>query len=518
MLKKTMTIFLLNKLVLLINNKQGAIFLSFIALLPIFIGLIFLSFDLSHFIQKRAKLSDALEQAALALSTENNNIMDRENINRNNHLVSLYAQSYLPSEKFSLPVVINNYNEDSGYTEYNASIQMSYQLNWLPSYFRANPDTTLNVIDNGAARKYSSSISEPIDVVFVTDFSSSMNLPFGDIEFNNRVTKLDELKTIFLNLNTRIFSNDGINTVGFIPFSWGTKNISADNSPPASYCHFPYIPKEIDKNGHYLRHYTAANLKKIAGLEDMSDIDNIPYGQLSEDRYYDILAEIDKKYQAKEISTENKYQANVFLDRVYKINQISTITKIMEEHIDYKATVDSINHNNKAINIPMDDVLDPFFCLKEANAHSLHFDSHSKGNIDGILTMNAEGGTLASSGILVGSKMLAESRNANKLMIILSDGDDNTQKMSSQQDRDNGIVNITQKLITEGMCQRIKDNNIKMVFIGVGYIPDNNIIDWENDCVGTGNFYLAHNAHELEISLQRVLVADDEVGRNVPKN
>ncbi len=74
------------------------------------------------------------------------------------------------------------------------------------------------------------------------------------------------------------------------------------------------------------------------------------------------------------------------------------------------------------------------------------------------------------------------------------------------------------KLITEGMCQKIKDNGIKMVFIGIGYVPDNNIIDWEKDCVGTGNFYLAKNAHELEISIERALVVDDEVGRNIPKS
>lgn len=54
----------------------------------------------------------------------------------------------------------------------------------------------------------------------------------------------------------------------------------------------------------------------------------------------------------------------------------------------------------------------------------------------------------------MGNKMLTESQNNNKLMIILSDGDDNTQKMSSPHDQKAGIINITQKLITEGMCQK----------------------------------------------------------------
>ncbi len=100
----------------------------------------------------------------------------------------------------------------------------------------------------------------------------------------------------------------------------------------------------------------------------------------------------------------------------------------MEEHIDYKETINSIDRNGETIDIPMDDILDPFFCLKETNAKSLNFDPNSKGDINEILNMKAEGGTLASSGILVGNKMLTESQNNNKLMIILSDGDDNTQK------------------------------------------------------------------------------------------
>ncbi len=518
MQKKTMITFILEKYEFFIKNRQGAILLSFMALIPVFIGLIFLSFEFSHFIQKRAKLSDALEQASLALSTENNYRNDRASNNRNNYLVTSYAQSYLPSERFSQPRVVNTYNESLGYTEYNASLQMNYQLALLNSYLKQTPSPTWDVNENGAARKYLSSIAEPIDVVFVTDFSGSMDLPFGDIERNNRITKLDELKAIFVKLNNRIFSNDGINTIGFVPFSWGTKRISANGQVSSTYCHFPYSPKKIDGNGHYLQRYTASNLKNIPGLDNLSGIDNLAYGQLDEDKHHAILSEIEKKHRDNEIPTKTRDQAKNFLDKAYKVNQISTITKIVEEHIDYKETINSIDRNGETIDIPMDDILDPFFCLKETNAKSLNFDPNSKGDINEILNMKAEGGTLASSGILVGNKMLTESQNNNKLMIILSDGDDNTQKMSSPHDQKTGIINITQKLITEGMCQKIKDNGIKMVFIGIGYVPDNNIIDWEKDCVGTGNFYLAKNAHELEISIERALVVDDEVGRNIPKS
>ena len=206
---------------------------------------------------------------------------------------------------------VSRNNESLGYTEYNASLQMNYQLALLNSYLKQTPSPTWDVNENGAARKYLSSIAEPIDVVFVTDFSGSMNLPFGDIELNNRITKLDELKAIFVKLNKRIFSNDGINTIGFVPFSWGTKRISANGQPSSTYCHFPYSPKKIDGNGHYLQRYTASNLKNIPGLDNLSGIDNFTYGKLDEDKHHAILAEIEKniktmKYQLK-LETKQKF-------------------------------------------------------------------------------------------------------------------------------------------------------------------------------------------------------------------
>ncbi|WP_423841936.1 TadE/TadG family type IV pilus assembly protein, partial [Yersinia pestis] len=49
MQKKTMITFILEKYEFFIKNRQGAILLSFMALIPVFIGLIFLSFEFSHF-------------------------------------------------------------------------------------------------------------------------------------------------------------------------------------------------------------------------------------------------------------------------------------------------------------------------------------------------------------------------------------------------------------------------------------------------------------------------------------
>ncbi|EIS84745.1 putative fimbrial anchor domain protein, partial [Yersinia pestis PY-66] len=70
-------------------------------------------------------------------------------------------------------------------------------------------------------------------------------------------------------------------------------------------------------------------------MDNLSGIDNLAYGQLDEDKHHAILSEIEKKHRDNEIPTKTRDQAKNFLDKAYKVNQISTITKIVEEHIDY---------------------------------------------------------------------------------------------------------------------------------------------------------------------------------------
>ncbi|WP_227724072.1 vWA domain-containing protein [Yersinia proxima] len=119
--------------------------------------------------------------------------------------------------------------------------------------------------------------------------------------------------------------------------------------------------------------------------------------------------------------------------------------------------------------------------------------------------MKPHGATLVSAGILAGNNILKES-NSQKLMIILSDGEDTYLSK-----------NISKELINKGMCEKIKDNGTRMVFIKIGYKSSN--INWKK-CVGSGNYYEAHNVYQLEADLMQALGATEirEVGRNTPKD
>lgn len=499
-----------NYFLIFIKNENGTILLPFIIFFPIFIGLLCLSFEISHFIQKKARLSDAIEQATLALTVENHNIPDDIQAEKNNIFVSSYVHAYLPLETFSDPKI--NINNHGDYIKYNVTITMKYPVLFLNKMSLLTQNSTIETDDNAAAKRYLSIKPDPTDVVFVTDYSGSMDEPFKNSDSNE--TKIEALRRIFINLRKKTQDNDGINMVGFVPFSWGTKYTLDSGLQLESFCHFPYVPVQYRPNGDYLRKYTVSGLKKFPGLERLDNIDSIKYSELSSEEYDRIGDEIEDK-----VEDSYHHQAVKHLDYSYDIDKFITILDIIESNIDYSATIDSISGHGKTIDIPISDVLSNGICLKGSDAYI--FDRHRMDDSQqfNVLENKVIGGTLISSGMLAGNNVFKEQNNHHdKLMIILSDGDDsdhiNTRDAVEYKGRE--FFNVSKKLIDMGMCERIKDNGIKMVFIAIGFEPRDDI-DWKK-CVGVENFYLAHNAHELEIDIKQVLVPETEVGRNIPKN
>lgn len=428
-----------------IKDEKGAILLPFIIFLPVFIGLIFLSFEISHFLQKKARLSDAMEQATLTLTVINHsNILNKYQKDKNSKLVIAYADAYLPSEAFSVPVI--NITSHLNYVEYHAATTLSYVPKFLTKNFIAGIAKEIGTIENGVAIKNKFvAPTEKIDVVFVTDYSSSMEEKFyGD---SSGKSKIDSLREIFERFNTTILKNSNINSIGFVPFSWGTKIHAEEKKQVKIYCHFPFSFKD-----------------------------------------YNIKQKIREHNAVRERASVNH----------------SPIQKIIEDNVDFDDTINLITERGKVINIDMSDIAYDSICLKGSDAYLLK--EYSENTINDIIAMKPHGATLVSSGILAANNIFKESdRDNKKLMIILSDGEDTFSG-----------INISKILVKKGMCERVKENDIRMVFIGIGYKP--NGIGWK-ECVGKNNYYQAQNAHELEADLWQALGSEEtrEIGRNTPK-
>ncbi|WP_246201549.1 TadE/TadG family type IV pilus assembly protein [Budvicia diplopodorum] len=198
------------------QDQKGGIAIMFVMLSGVLLGMVAFGFEGSRYLMEKARLSDAMEQAALALAAEDNGKLTAAAVSRNRFLASEYFRRYMRNEKsVSVPVVdVSNMvsvNENVQYVEYRVSAQ-TLHTSWFSSSFFPSFQPTVSVGDNGAARKYRSNI----DVVFATDFSNSMNyiLPGGS-------SRIKELKRIVLQLSRELYSYHPDNKVGFVPFDWG---------------------------------------------------------------------------------------------------------------------------------------------------------------------------------------------------------------------------------------------------------------------------------------------------------
>ncbi|MBM2901064.1 TadE/TadG family protein [Escherichia coli] len=207
------------------TDRRGAFAISFVMMSGFLLGMAAFGVEGSRYITERARLSDAMEQAALALTAEDNG----EGASRNYTLSRDYFAAYMRHDTgVAQPVVkvfrgVSATNTNLTYVEYRVSGQTE-QKSWFASSFFPSFDKEVSIGDNGAARKYRSNM----DVIFVTDFSGSMNEGFS-----GGSTKLTELKRIVLQLSDELLSYNIDNKVGFVPFGWGGKD--------GEYCDFPFV-------------------------------------------------------------------------------------------------------------------------------------------------------------------------------------------------------------------------------------------------------------------------------------
>ncbi|WP_240614125.1 vWA domain-containing protein [Mixta theicola] len=287
---------------------------------------------------------------------------------------------------------------------------------WFSSSLFPSFDKEVAIGENGAARKLRSNM----DVMFVVDFSGSMNFQLG------YQTKLVELKRIVLKLSEELFAYNIGNKVGFVPFGWGSKS--------GNMCDFPFVA-----------------------------------------------------------------------NRPVPVNLLTQPARVFEQYVDIAATIAAIPKKINQFAIPLSYVKKDY-CLRESYSWAVPLTS-SMAQIRQIQGMTADGGTLVSSGVLLGVPYLTAGTAPRKIMIIISDGID-----------DPAGISITPRLIEAGMCDKIRDVLStkeavgKISFIGINYAPTYN---WRR-CVGEKNFYLPRNIYELERDLQRAVF--EEVGHNVVKD
>ncbi|MFA0439115.1 hypothetical protein BCU70_06865 [Vibrio sp. 10N.286.49.C2] len=167
------------------QSGVAAIWLG-LSLVPI-MGFTFWAVEGTRYIQEKSRLGDASEAAAIAVTMATT--MDAptdEQDKQAQALATKYVNAYVRDIKKSQVIVNKAYqpsDSDSGlleYAQYTVDIKTTHD-SWFSSTFIPSFDETQDLTGMSIAKKYPSFLGDNnIDIVFVSDFSGSMNRTWKD--------------------------------------------------------------------------------------------------------------------------------------------------------------------------------------------------------------------------------------------------------------------------------------------------------------------------------------------------
>ncbi|MHA2742580.1 TadE/TadG family type IV pilus assembly protein [Vibrio harveyi] len=436
-------------------------------LVPI-MGVTFWAVEGTRYVQESSRLRDSAEAAAMAVTIEDQPGAARA-------LATKYVENYvrdIKSTNLSAQRFYQAEDKDTGaleYIQYTVNARTTHD-SWFASSFIPSFDKQQELAGRSLARKYPAYLGDNnIDIVFVSDFSRSMNDKWG----SSRNKKIDDLKTAIDQISNKILCKkirqdfvDGewkdvcdepgedttgdklLNRVGFVPFNVRTREIVAGNRANAT-SQLSY------KNGYkaYLSPYS----------------------------YNDVDWDYWRTYTSSEVNNCAYWQSSCRSPRAENHNYAKRIRDVLEA--DRYAVADVYNYVDLPTSVSTmftdKSGLKPnFYGVSGTRLFNAHGSSNSSqfyniqlsnklSDLDSIKSMWADGGTAAFQGILRGSQVLhdgdpnstdeEEQQAYNKkikMLLILSDG---------QESPNNGIL---KGLVDNGMCDKARAE-IPGLYIGV---------------------------------------------------
>ncbi|HDM8072426.1 TadE/TadG family type IV pilus assembly protein [Vibrio harveyi] len=436
-------------------------------LVPI-MGVTFWAVEGTRYVQESSRLRDSAEAAAMAVTIEDQPGAARA-------LATKYVENYvrdIKSTNLSAQRFYQAEDKDTGaleYIQYTVNARTTHD-SWFASSFIPSFDKQQELAGRSLARKYPAYLGDNnIDIVFVSDFSGSMNDKWG----SSRSKKIDDLKTAIEQISNKILCKkirqdfvDGewkdvcdepgedttgdklLNRVGFVPFNVRTREIVAGNRANAtsqlSYKNgykaylSPYSYNDIDWD--YWRMYSASEVYNCAYRQSYCQ------SPRSENQNY-----------AKRIRDVLEADRYAVADVYNYVDLPTSVSTMFTDKSGLKPNFYGVS-GTRLFNAHGSSNSSQFYNIQLSNKLS---------DLDSIKSMWADGGTAAFQGILRGSQVLhdgdpnstdeEEQQAYNKkikMLLILSDG---------QESPNNGIL---KGLVDNGMCDKARAE-IPGLYIGV---------------------------------------------------
>ncbi|MDH2927793.1 hypothetical protein FW755_08415 [Lonepinella koalarum] len=494
------------------KNESGVYTVMMGILSFVLLGLIAFAVDGSGLLLDKARFVQGMEQASLALVTENNanrqnpkhydvtrqpsdsldpkeKLMEQQD-KRNKELVSGIVRSYYLGNTYrpnnqevkdQYDYYCGTINNDLGANSKTVACYVSGNFDrpsWI--YLKDQPLSfaKVNNISSGAiyAQKNLDEVA-PLDLMLVSDFSGSMNSDVNNREtylYNN--SKLAILKDVVESIGNDLLDvskaereNRNIspfNRIGFTAFALG-----AQQKNNTGYCYLPF------------------SFKGRSSKLPLSNRTN----------FYELVSYINNN-----------------VDLSATINKIASFNGT---DISYSV---SFSKND--------------FCLKDNDNHSttdfwFTKEQHSTLN-DKFRSLKANGATLSSSGLLIGANYLMDKNNdpeaqpaklktnTQRILLVLSDGRDEITSYAETS------ITTTIDLINHGLCEKVRQKldslqdasyttrPTRIAFVAFGYelLPDQKTA-WKK-CVGA-DYYEASNKQQLLNTFRQIVGIEEEVGHSL---
>lgn len=547
-----------------IKKEEGVYSILMAGMGATLLAIIAFAVDGSGVILDQARLSDSLEQASLAVTSENNTYRkDKYQINdptgkhdsfsqnlrnqRDKELVESYVKAYMPNIKSWTPNDISCKQNLQGANNETIQCRVSGTVvreALLPLTFSnsANSSSSDFSISTGAiAEKFKS--APPLDVMIVADFSGSMAYriddPNGNGPANAKDSKSNVLKAVLNNLTANyLFKEpDTLNRIGFTAFSLGAKH-------PSIVGHFNLqtLGLNPDTKDAIIGH----NVK----LNEMQNNCVLPY-----------------QFKTREVSTYNEkgqfgvYNLIKYLTQSVPSGEWWRTNIVFAPNVDIDKTIEQINQfdgslRHYSVIFPIQRIDENRYnyatCVglnkklgKYTPGASYWFDKSQQADFSRFVNdIEPEGATLVTSGLFVGVNLMMDKAkhrpvseakgNTQRTIVILSDGKDQSLGDNVYKNRTNDkqkqeeklFRDLTGKFIDKGVCDLIrkrinslqdpqyKQYPTKLAFIAFGYEPDNtNERAWKK-CVGDSNYFVAQSEQQLLDSFKKAFTTE-EVGHSL---
>lgn len=455
------------------QRQSGHAAILFALMIPVLFGVFALGTDGSRAVQDKARLLEAVEVASLAVAGQGSD---------DTALAKSYLQYYFPLAEINHDdITIKKINcednaackeQDRRFFEYQVSARIS-QPTWFPGNdaiigFGAD----YQVFDRSVTRKYHSTT---VDVVLVADYSGSMAWPWDgrySIASPNNPIRYSMMNDIMAQVadeldkfNAYVVEGSNKNRLAVVGFDNFTQKRNPGNTQQM--LHFD--------------HLICNNNLRCTNCEYTRD----RYWNGWQWRWGPYYLQCD----ARSGSNTSDVDASATVNNIFTLNHTSHISKLFET----------------SITLPRQ--FSYFYDIELTDNYE-----QIKSEINNfVIRGGVISGTSSYAGIIRGAQIAKAGTNPRRLIIILSDGEDN-------------FPATTNKLINAGMCTHIIEHlnsltvdgePVKARMVAVGFAYDINAYPQMKNCVGEDNVFSARNPDDIKNKILELIT--EEIGHLAPQ-